>query len=109
MFDDQKQIEAGMPVLATCAGLILLAKDIKDQGRNILWNNPNVRQTKCIWKTSSEASYNKRSRWSRRSPNDIYPRTIWKEDGVKVLAEVDGNIVVGRIWGNRWDLDFIRN
>lgn len=32
MFDTiKKQIEAGMPVLATCAGLILLAKDIKDQ------------------------------------------------------------------------------
>ena len=29
MFDTiKKQIEAGMPVLATCAGLILLAKDI---------------------------------------------------------------------------------
>lgn len=32
MFDTiKKQIEEGMPVLATCAGLILLAKDIKDQ------------------------------------------------------------------------------
>ena len=31
MFDTiKKQIEAGMPVLATCAGLILLAKDIED-------------------------------------------------------------------------------
>ena len=34
MFDTiKKQIEAGMPVLATCAGLILLAKDIKDNVR----------------------------------------------------------------------------
>ena len=32
MFDTiKKQIEEGMPALATCAGLILLAKDIKDQ------------------------------------------------------------------------------
>ena len=32
MFDTiKKQIEEGMPVLATCAGLILLAKDIKDE------------------------------------------------------------------------------
>ena len=76
MFDTiKKQIEAGMPVLATCAGLILLAKDIKDQ-EETYWNNPNVRQTKCIWKTARKLLYNKRSRWSRRSPNDIYPRTI---------------------------------
>ena len=32
MFDNIKeQIEGGLPVLATCAGMILLAKDIKDQ------------------------------------------------------------------------------
>ena len=76
MFDTiTKQIEAGMPVLATCAGLILLAKDIKDQEETYFGTIP-MCVTKCIWKTARKLLYNKRSRWSRRSPNDIYPRTI---------------------------------
>ena len=59
MFDTiKKQIEEGMPVLATCAGLILLAKDIKDQRRNILWNDTNVCEKECIWKTARKLLYN---------------------------------------------------
>ena len=41
MFDTiKKQIEAGMPVLATCAGLILLAKDIEDDATKHLATLP---------------------------------------------------------------------
>ena len=68
MFDTiKKQIEEGMPVLATCAGLILLAKDIKDQEETYFGTIPMT---------------------FIRVP---YVESV--EEGVRVLAEVDGNIV----------------
>lgn len=67
MFDTiKKQIEEGMPVLATCAGLILLAKEIKDQEETYFGTIPMT---------------------FIRAP---YVESV--EEGVKVLAEVDGNI-----------------
>ena len=75
MFDTiKKQIEEGMPVLATCAGLILLAKDIKDQEETYFGTIPMT---------------------FIRAP---YVESV--EEGVKVLAEVDGNIV-GVEYGNQ--------
>ena len=57
MFDTiKKQIEAGMPVLATCAGLILLAKDIKDQEETYFGTIPMCVKTKMHMEDSSEAS-----------------------------------------------------
>ena len=75
MFDTiKKQIEEGMPVLATCAGLILLAKDIKDQEETYFGTIPMT---------------------FIRVP---YVESV--EEGVRVLAEVDGNIV-GVEYGNQ--------
>ena len=80
MFDTiKKQIEAGMPVLATCAGLILLAKDIKDQEETYFGTIPMT---------------------FIRAP---YVESV--EEGVKVLAEVDGNIV-GVEYGNQIGVAF---
>ena len=80
MFDTiKKQIEEGMPVLATCAGLILLAKDIKDQEETYFGTIPIT---------------------FIRAP---YVESV--EEGVKVLAEVDGNIV-GVEYGNQIGIAF---
>lgn len=80
MFDTiKKQIEAGMPVLATCAGLILLAKDIKDQEETYFGTIPMT---------------------FIRVP---YVESV--EEGVRVLAEVDGNIV-GVEYGNQIGIAF---
>ena len=80
MFDTiKKQIEAGLPVLATCAGLILLAKDIKDQEETYFGTIPMT---------------------FIRAP---YVESV--EEGVKVLAEVDGNIV-GVEYGNQIGVAF---
>lgn len=80
MFDTiKKQIEEGMPVLATCAGLILLVKDIKDQEETYFGTVPMT---------------------FIRAP---YVESV--EEGVKVLAEVDGNIV-GVEYGNQIGVAF---
>ena len=80
MFDTiKKQIEEGMPVLATCAGLILLAKDIKDQEETYFGTIPMT---------------------FIRVP---YVESV--EEGVRVLAEVDGNIV-GVEYGNQIGISF---
>ena len=53
MFDTIKeQIENGIPVLATCAGLILLASEVDGQEGMSLWNNPDVRPPQCLWQTA---------------------------------------------------------
>ena len=82
MFDTiKKQIEEGMPVLATCAGLILLAKDIKDQEETYFGTIP-----MCV----------KRNAYGIGEVPMTFIRAPYVEsveDGVKVLAEVDGNIV----------------
>lgn len=80
MFDTiKKQIEEGMLVLATCAGLILLAKDIKDQEETYFGTIPMT---------------------FIRAP---YVESV--EEVVKVLAEVDGNIV-GVEYGNQIGVAF---
>lgn len=80
MFDTiKKQIEEGMPVLATCAGLILLAKDIKDQEETYFGTVPMT--------------------------FIMAPYVESVEEGVKVLAEVDGNIV-GVEYGNQIGVAF---
>ena len=80
MFDTiKKQIEEGMPVLATCAGLILLAKEIKDQEETYFGTIPMT---------------------FIRVP---YVESV--EEGVRVLAEVDGNIV-GVEYGNQIGIAF---
>ena len=96
MFDTiKKQIEAGMPVLATCAGLILLAKDIKDQEETYfrtipmsVKRNAYGRQLGRFFTTKELDAVGEVPMTLIRAP---YVESV--EDGVKVLAEVDGNIV----------------
>ena len=105
MFDTiKKQIEAGMPVLATCAGLILLAKDIKDQEETYFGTIPMCvkrnaygRQLGSFFTTKEVDGVGEVPMTFIRAP---YVESV--EDGVKVLAEVDGNIV-GAIWARIMD------
>lgn len=57
MFDTIKeQIENGMPVLATCAGLILLASEVEGR-KDVTLNNPDVRSPQCLWQTAWKLPY----------------------------------------------------
>ena len=79
MFDTiKKQIEDGLPVLATCAGMILLASAIDGQ---IARHTACPRQTKCLRKTVSKFSCKSRCRRHRCCPDDLYPRTICCRNG----------------------------
>lgn len=96
MFDTiKKQIEEGMPVLATCAGLILLAKEIKDQEETYFGTIP-----MCVKRNAYGRQLG--SFYTKQQVEGIgeVPMTFIRapyvesvEEPVKVLAEVDGNIV----------------
>ena len=79
MFDIiKKQIEDGLPVLATCAGMILLASAIDGQ---IAGHTACPRQKKCLRKTISKFSCKSRCCRHRYCPDDLYPRTIRCRNG----------------------------
>ena len=96
MFDTiKKQIEAGMPVLATCAGLILLAKDIKDQEETYFGTIPMCvkrnaygRQLGSFHTEETVKSVGKVPMTFIRAPyvSDVH-------DGTRVLASVEDRIV----------------
>lgn len=96
MFDElQKQIAGGMPTFATCAGLILLAKKISNDDKSYFQTMP---------VTVKRNAYG-RQLGSFHSDSDIagigsYPMEFIRapyveeaEEGVEVLATVDGRIV----------------
>ena len=99
MFDTiKKQIEAGMPVLATCAGLILLAKDIKDQEETYFGTIPMCvkrnaygRQLGSFFTTKEVDGVGEVPMTFIRAP---YIAAV--EDGVEVLSTVEERIVAVR-------------
>jgi 5'-phosphate synthase pdxT subunit len=101
LFDTlQKLIQDGLPVMGTCAGLILLADKISNDGHRYLGTmditvkrNAYGRQlgsfhTKSIFKGIGEIPMT-----FIRAP---YIENVSEADGVEVLAEVDHNIVAAR-------------
>lgn len=108
MFDTIKsQIEGGMPVLATCAGLILLAQHIEDDDTVHLGTLPVTvkrnaygRQLGSFFTTKEFEGIGEIPMTFIRAP---YVESV--EEGVKVLAEVDGNIV-GVEYGNQIGIAF---
>ena len=69
MFDIIKsQIKNGMPVLATCAGMILLADKLEADSKVHLQTIP-IRLRSPAWKFS----YKRNDKRNRRSSNDFYP------------------------------------
>lgn len=58
MFEPLKEkICSGMPVLATCAGMILLASDIAGPGGILLRDSSHDSQTKCLWTSARQFPY----------------------------------------------------
>ena len=97
MFDTiKKQIEAGMPVLATCAGLILLAKDIKDQEETYFGTIPMCVKRNAYGRQLGSFHYAEGEFVGIGTfPMELIraPYVESVSDGVEVLAEVDGRIV----------------
>ena len=94
----KEQIEDGLPVLATCAGMILLAKDIEDDDTKHLSTLPITvkrnaygRQLGSFYAEDSFANEGKIPMTFIRAP---YISRVG--DGVEVLAQVDGKTVAAR-------------
>ena len=98
MFDTlYEKIAGGMPVLATCAGLILLAKDIVNDDRTCFRTLPVAvrrnaygRQLGSFYTEAEMKGIGEVPMTFIRAP---YIDSVDTEAGVEVLAEVDGNIV----------------
>ncbi|MGN0394217.1 MAG: pyridoxal 5'-phosphate synthase glutaminase subunit PdxT [Coprococcus sp.] len=99
MYDDLKQrIENGMPVLATCAGLILLASDIANDNRRHFATLP-VRVKRNAYGRQLGSFHNDGNiKGLGTFPMEFIraPYIEQADNGVEVLAEVDGHIVAVR-------------
>mgnify|MGYP002570466943 CR=1 FL=1 len=96
MFDTiKKQIEAGMPVLATCAGLILLAKDIKDQEETYFGTIPMCVKRNAYGRQLGSFFITKEVDGVGEVPMTFIraPYVAEAGDGVQVLATVENKIV----------------
>ncbi|HWT73851.1 MAG TPA: pyridoxal 5'-phosphate synthase glutaminase subunit PdxT [Mobilitalea sp.] len=96
----QKMILEGMPVMGTCAGLILLAKKISNEGYSHLGTmditvkrNAYGRQLGSFHTISSLKGIGEIPMTFIRAP---FIESVSAEKGVEVLAKVDGNIVAAR-------------
>ena len=99
MFDTiKKQIEAGMPVLATCAGLILLAKDIKDQEETYFGTIPMCVKRNAYGRQLGSFHTDAEFDGLGQVPMTFIraPYIAQAGEGVEILAEVDGKIVAAR-------------
>ncbi len=95
----KKMIENGMPVFGTCAGLIVLAKDIEGEDSHIAVMDIKVRRNaygKQIDSFSQDAVIEKVS----QNPIPlVFIRAPWIEsagDNVEVLCRLNGHIVAAR-------------
>ena len=96
MFDTIKsQIEGGMPVLATCAGLILLAQHIEGDDTVHLGTLPVTVKRNAYGRQLGSFYYEGGIKGIGTYPMEFIraPYVESVSDGVEVLAEVDGRIV----------------
>lgn len=108
MFDQLKeQIEQGLPVLGTCAGLILLAEKLGNDERSYFETLPVVVKRNAYGRQLG--SFYVESEWKGIG---IVPMTFIRapyiesvSEGVDVLAQVDGHIVAVR-YENQLALSF---
>ena len=98
MFEDlQQMIQNGLPVMGTCAGLILLAKNITNDDSSYLGTmditvkrNAYGRQLGSFHTVGEFQGIGEIPMTFIRAP---YIERVSEADGVEVLARVDGNIV----------------
>lgn len=105
--DLKAKIQGGLPVLATCAGLILLAKEISNDDHVYLGTLPVTVERNAYgrqlgsFRTVQEMEYvGQVPMVFIRAP---YIKTVGKD--VEVLAEVDGRIVAVR-YGKQYAMSF---
>lgn len=108
LFDKIKtQIEDGLPVLATCAGMILLSEKIADDDTVHLATLPvTVRRNaygRQLGSFYTEADFDGLGKIPMTFIRAPYIESV--EAGVKVVAQVDGNIV-GVQYGNQIAISF---
>ncbi len=96
MFDIlKKQIEEGMPVLATCAGLILLATDISNDMRRHFQTLPMTVRRNAYGRQRESFFTMERFGELKGVPMEFIraPYIESVGEGVKILSKVNGNIV----------------
>ncbi len=96
----KKMIKEGLPVMGTCAGLILLAKKISNDSNRYLESmditvrrNAYGRQLGSFHTTNSFKGIGAIPMTFIRAP---FIEAVSEQKGVDILAEVDGNIVAAR-------------
>ena len=72
----KNKIKKGLPVLATCAGMILLAEEIANDDKVSFRTVACKSKEKCLWKTIRQLLYGRRNEGDRKGPNDIYQGSI---------------------------------
>lgn len=95
----KKMIEDGMPVWGTCAGLILLAKNIVGENAHLALMDMTVRRNAYGKQIDSFSREVMIPEVSRRPVPLVFIRAPWIEsvgDNVKVLCELNGHIVAAR-------------
>ena len=103
----RERIAGGLPVLATCAGMILLAERITQGDGPYLATMPvTVRRNAYGRQLDSFRTHGDMIGIGRVPMTFIRAPYVEAVDpGVQVLAEVDGNVVAAR-FGNQWALAF---
>lgn len=72
----KEKIEQGMPVLATCAGLILLAEKLSND-EHVYFGTLPVCEKKCLWETAWKLSRRTGNERNRRSTHDLYTGALY--------------------------------
>lgn len=96
MFDPLKErIEQGMPVLATCAGLILLAETISNDGRQYFGTLPVTVKRNAYGRQLGSFFAEEELKGIGKYPMEFIRAPYIEEvhGGAEVLATVEGNIV----------------
>ena len=99
MYDALKEkIEQGMPVLATCAGLILLAEELSNDDKRHFATLPVCVKRNAYGRQLGSFHYDGEIKGLGVYPMEFIRAPYIAEAGedVKILAEVDGKIVAAR-------------
>ncbi len=103
----RSRIEGGLPVLATCAGLILLAKEISNDDHVYLGTLPVTVERNAYGRQLGSFRTVREMEYVGQVPMVFirapYIKTVGKD--VEVLAEVDGRIVAVR-YGKQYAMSF---
>lgn len=91
----KERIEAGLPVLATCAGLILLAENISNDGKRHFATMPVTVKRNAYGRQLGSFFVEEELKGIGRFPMEFIraPYIESVGDGVEVLGTVNGNIV----------------